>query len=291
MKKIGFLTSIEDPDLISDDRLAFPFLEKNGFFAQPVIWDHFDQSEMASFDGFVFRSCWNYHRKFSQFLQFLEQLENLKVPVYNSLDAIRWNLNKKHILDFAKKIPVPKTYFFQAGETLSSQNLRELSQEWGVDSLVIKPAVSLNGQDTYLVQGLKDLQKMEGIISKLLKNRDLLVQEFIPEIKTSGEISLIYFNRQFSHAIRKIPAKNEFRVHTEYGGSRDLISASEVALEYGQSILSQTPGKLLYSRVDIVESNRGPLLIEVEATDPMLHLGMKDQAAKRFADAIIEVFR
>ena len=35
------------------------------------------------------------------------------------------------------------------------------------------------------------------------KDREILIQEFIPEIKTAGEISLIFFNKEFSHAIRK----------------------------------------------------------------------------------------
>ncbi len=288
MKKIGFVTSEEDPNLIDDDRLVFSFLEANSISVQPIVWDRFDQREILNCEALVFRSCWNYHRKYSEFLRFLDDLKSLKIPVFNPLDILQWNLNKKHILEFEQKILIPKTKWLQSETGITAHQIKTIAQECFVDQIVVKPAVSLNGQDTYLLS-LSNITRIEEIILSLLKDRDVLIQEFIPEIQTQGEISLIYFNKKFSHAIRKIPAQNEFRVHSEYGGKKQSTKASEQSLLYARTILNEIKSDLLYARVDLVESKRGPILIELELTDPMLYLATQEDAAQNFAKAVCEM--
>ncbi len=287
MRKIGFVTSEVDPELIADDRLAIPFLNQYGFSVDPVVWDS-PSIQIADFDLLIFRSCWNYHRKYPEFLTFLDRVKKSQVPVYNPIETIQWNLNKKHILEFDGKIAVPRTKWIENRRFFAEDVLEKTLSEWNVNQLVVKPAVSLSGHDTYLIDRL-DFAKINLIIRELLKERDVLIQEYIPEIKTEGEISLIFFNRAFSHAIRKVPAKNEFRIHQEYGGERFPIEASTESISYGKKLLEHVSGKLLYARVDIVETKSGPVLIELEVTDPMLFLGNSDLAAKRFADAIVEL--
>jgi len=46
-----------------------------------------------------------------------------------------------------------------------------------------------------------------------------LIQQFIPEIQSDGEISLVYIDGQFSHAVLKRPRAGDFRVQQEHGGS------------------------------------------------------------------------
>lgn len=285
MKRIGFVTSVDDPTLINDDNLAVPFLEYLGISMTPVVWDHWLSHDFSDYDALIFRSCWNYHRKYEEFQQFLTSLKRLKIPILNPLAVIEWNLNKKHILELGHKVLVPKTRWFKTGSPFVKSDLTSLVSEWRVEQLVLKPAVSLNGQDTYLVKA-DDWNTIERIVVDLLKQRDVLIQEYIPEIKISGEISLVYFNKKFSHAVRKVPAENEFRVHSEYGGTREAVTASSAALNYGQSVLSQIEQDILYARVDLVESGRGPILIELELTDPMLYLATEPTAARNFAQAI-----
>jgi glutathione synthase/RimK-type ligase-like ATP-grasp enzyme len=211
----------------------------------------------------------------------------LQIPILNPLETIEWNLNKKHLLELAEKIPVPKTKWRERGTLLSTKMLEQTAAEWQVDQLVIKPAVSLNGHDTYLVPAM-EFANMNGTICALLETRDLIIQEFVSEIKTQGETSLIFFNRKYSHAVRKVPAKNEFRVHYEYGGSRDSTAPSPQAVQYSQRVLDLVDGDLLYARVDLVERENGPILIELELTDPMFYLGTDAEAPQNFADAVSE---
>ena len=50
--------------------------------------------------------------------------------------------------------------------------------------------------------------------------------------------------------------------------------------------MSMVPASCLYARVDIVESARGPLLMELELIEPELYLLVVPSAAGRFATSI-----
>lgn len=283
--KIGFATSEDEPNLIDDDLLAVSVLKKKGYAVVPVVWDRAGEVELSGLDALVVRSCWNYHQKYQDFLKWLGFLRDLKIPVFNSIRLIEWNLNKKYLLEFQNVVPVPATLLVPRKTSFSKGLLEKTFGDFNTDRLVIKPAVSLNGHDTYLVS--KDhSEEILPIIQSLLENRDLLFQEFIPEIQSEGEVSLIYFNRQFSHAIRKVPAHGEFRIHREYGGTRQSTAPSREALDFSEKLLEHVQGDLLYARVDLVETAKGPVLVELEITDPMLYMYMADGAPERFATAI-----
>ncbi len=289
MKRLGFLTSTEDPELVADDQLVFPALKKIGFSVKPIIWDQLDETSFDDVDGLIFRSCWNYHKKHSAFIDFLKSLKAFKRPIFNSLEITEWNIDKKYLLELGKKVLIPRTKWIQTHDSITRENVKSIFQDWKVDQLVIKPAVSLNGHDTYLFDD-HDLEEIEKIVSCLLRDRSILIQEFIPEITNEGEISLVYLNRKFSHAVRKTPAKSEFRVHAEYGGTREAFRPSTRTLAYAESVLERVKGDLLFSRVDLVESSRGPILIELEIADPMLYLGTQEVAVQNFANAIKQCF-
>lgn len=76
----------------------------------------------------------------------------------NSIDVIEWNLNKKHILEFESKMRIPKTKLLPVGERFSVRTLEDIREELSVGDLVVKPAVSLNGEDTFLIRGDGDLR-------------------------------------------------------------------------------------------------------------------------------------
>lgn len=282
MKKLAFITYDEEALLTDDDQLSVGPLKNLGYSVTPIIWD--SNPSLLEFDGIILRSCWNYHLKHMAFVQWLQKLNTLPIPVLNPVDTCIWNLNKSYLLDLQNKgVKVPKTRFIRKNDSFE-HNFSEFQ-----DRIVIKPAISLNGHDTYLVS-IEDKSEIKKHLDDLLRTRDVLLQEYLPEIKTNGEISLIFFNGNFSHAIRKMPSTNEFRIQREYGGTRhpfvpemDLImQASDMVTNVGQ--------KLLSCRVDVVLRGTQAYLIELEIIDPMLFLGYSEGAPERFAQAIHESF-
>lgn len=285
--KIAFITSETEADLNRDDRLAIPCLEKAGFTVHPLVWD---REEPRGHDAYVFRSCWNYHRKFPQFLRWIDRLESTEAPVYNPLPVSRWNLDKKYLLELQRQgIPMPRTELIPAGEAATEQPLSARLTRIGGTQVVVKPAVSLNGHDTYRVPAA-NLGQLQKILNDL-RDRDVLIQEYLSEIETAGEVSLIFLNGEFSHALRKLPGAGEFRIHEEYGGTRTALSASPQLIARARRVLEAVKQPLLFARVDMVERGDEALLIELELVDPMLFLAVDDRAPARFARALAETIQ
>jgi glutathione synthase/RimK-type ligase-like ATP-grasp enzyme len=276
MKKIAFITSMEDPSLTSDDLLLKEPLKAAGYEISPLIWD---QEQKAEFDGYIFRSCWNYHRKFHEFNMWLNNLENIKKPFINPISVSRWNLDKKYLLELQKKgARVPETQVVLKGESLGEIEVK-------ASKLVIKPAVSLNGHETYLVDA-RETEKIKAFTQSIAVERDVLIQAFIPEIKTHGEISLIFIGGEFTHAIRKKTSTDEFRIHAEYGGTRESFLPSRALIDTAEEIIKLAPGLLNFVRVDLVETDQGAKLIELEVIDPMLYFAYSQNSVDAFVQMV-----
>jgi len=116
-----------------------------------------------------------------------------------------------------------------------------------------------------------------------------LVQEFLPEI-ADGELSLIYFDGVFSHAVRKRPPQGEFRVNSRFGARRSAEVPSRAVTEQGAAALRTLPELPLYARVDGVMRDEALIVIEVEVLEPALFLDFDPGSAERFAAATIARF-
>ena len=283
MKRLAFITYLGEPQLTDDDRLAMIPLEKLGYTVTPLIWDF--SSSLEDFDAIIFRSCWDYHFKHRDFLDWLKKLRELNIPVLNPIDICIWNLNKSYLLDLERKgVLIPKTKIIKNGQA-AFVDFGEFDTQ-----VVIKPAISLNGLDTHLIP-LSDKDRIVATIHALSEDRDVLIQQYLPEIKSDGEISLIFFNGSFSHAIKKVPAINEFRIHQEYGGTRCRINPERELILQAEKIVHKVGCNLLSCRVDVVLRDNKAYLIELEIIDPMLFLGFADEAPHKFACAIHESLR
>ncbi len=112
----------------------------------------------------------------------------------------------------------------------------------------------------------------------------VLVQEFLPEI-AEGELSLVYFDGVFSHAIRKRPPPGEFRVNSRFGATRSAETPSPDVAEQGATALRALPELPLYARVDGVVRDGALIVIEVEVIEPALFMEFDPASAERFAEA------
>jgi hypothetical protein len=116
-----------------------------------------------------------------------------------------------------------------------------------------------------------------------------MVQPYLEAVDREGETALLYLGGEFSHAVRKaalLPRSGEIGegLYVE-----ERITATQPApdeLELAERALDAAPfdrGELLYARVDLLP---GPVVLEVELTEPSMFLGYGASSAERFADAI-----
>ena len=112
-----------------------------------------------------------------------------------------------------------------------------------------------------------------------------MCQPFLPEI-FDGELSLVYFNKQFSHALLKVPKKGDFRVQEEFGGDIIPYTPDKKVIELGDKIMSSVDDELLYARVDLVPVNGEYALMELELIEPALYFRTNENAARNFVKAL-----
>jgi glutathione synthase/RimK-type ligase-like ATP-grasp enzyme len=120
-------------------------------------------------------------------------------------------------------------------------------------------------------------------LSSLVASGDVLVQPLAESVLTEGETSLIYFGGIFSHAVRKIPAGGDYRVQTNHGGRVEGHTPTAPELEVAVRALAATPKPTAYGRVDLVDVDGRPALMELEVIEPELFLSRHAQAPRRFA--------
>lgn len=282
--KIALLTCEKLPELTAADQLLIPELAKHNIVAKPVIWS--DQTiNWSNFDYLIFRNTWDYFEKEIEFNLWLDQIEKLGIKTLNTIGIIKQNKHKFYLREMEKQgISILPTVFI---DKTNSLNLAELiPSHW--KKAVIKPAFSAGSYLTEVFE-VADIQKINADYKNLAQEKELLLQEFMPEIQTLGETSLIFFNKKFSHCVNKKPVDGDFRVQSQFGGKYSLVQPSQELIEKAQKIVNTFPENLLYARVDGIIIGTELYLMEIECIEPDLYFDIADGALERFVSSIVEL--
>lgn len=279
---IAFVTYRERPEVTADDALAKPALARFNIDVAGIPWDQ-ENINWTDFDAVVFRSCWDYFQRPSEFLSWIARLRSLGVNLLNEHDILRWNADKTYLKDLmtAGASVVPTVY----AEKDSSISIADVLREQGWHRVAIKPTVSGTSLHTWVSSPAArdhDQQRLDG----LLKERNMMLQKYLPEIETAGELSLIYFDSKFSHAIRKVPRLGDFRVQTDFGGTWASVSPDKDVRRQADEIVRRSSRDSVYARVDGVIHEGTFYLMELEMIEPHLFLESNSAAPLRFARAI-----
>jgi glutathione synthase/RimK-type ligase-like ATP-grasp enzyme len=282
-KTIALLTWSGLPEGAESERLLLPHLAARGADAEFVIWRDAAR-DFARFDLVVLRTCWDYHLHVAEFTGWLQRTAGA-VPMLNALETVLWNHNKFYLQELeAQGIRIAPTVFFSGKETVRPADPTQVLS-W--KQIVVKPAVSATAHNTWLIDGA--FLPAEAELTRRMQGGPFLVQQFIPEIQTQGEISFIYIDGTYSHAVLKRPAAGDFRVQKDFGGSAEPFFPSPSLLGQANEIAGTVPQvrDSLYCRIDVVEKAGKLVLMELELIEPELFLGLAEGAAERFAEAIL----
>jgi glutathione synthase/RimK-type ligase-like ATP-grasp enzyme len=268
------------PNLTEDDQALIGPLADRGIEARAAAWsDHRVAWHQA--DAVVIRSCWDYHLRLDEFVRWITSLEQAGVRVWNPAAMLRGNADKIYLRQLEQKgIPIVPTLWPEAGFQLQ----QELHKQ-GWKKAVVKPRVSATAYRTLLTTA-EHADSSQVVADDLLRGPGAMVQEFLEEVSTHGEWSLIFFAGQFSHAVIKTPKAGDFRVQNDFGGSEKIASAPDSLIQAATRVIEAVESTPLYARVDGVESGGQFLLMELELIEPALFLRLAEGAAERFADAI-----
>jgi glutathione synthase/RimK-type ligase-like ATP-grasp enzyme len=271
--------------VLLEDQLLFDALTKKGLKVCKKDWADADfdwnTTKLA-----IFRTTWDYFERFNEFFIWLENTKN-KTNFINSSEIINWNIDKHYLQDLSKNgINIASTLFIEKGET---NTLTELLQKTKWKEAVIKPAISGAARHTYRIN-TKNYKEYESIFRELIGKECVLFQEFQINIETQGEISLIMIGGEYTHAVKKIAKKGDFRVQDDHGGTVEQYIATESEIEFAIKCIEKCPYSPIYARVDVVYDNNNKLsLSELELIEPELWFRNKPESATLLAEVVFSL--
>lgn len=283
---LALLTCEKLPQLTPQDHPLIAALAKHNITAIAVVWD--DPSiNWSDFDYLVFRNTWDYFEKENEFNHWLDLIERLGIKTLNPIAVIKKNKHKFYLREMEQQgIKILPTVFI---DKTSNLNVKELMPtHW--EKAVIKPAFSAGSYLTEVFDA-DDTEKINIQYKDTAAEKELLVQQFMPEIQTVGETSFIFFNKKFSHAVNKKPIPGDFRIQVQFGGIYRLINPDTALLAKAQKIVDSFKAKLLYARVDGIVIDNELHLMEVECIEPDLYFNLSEGSLDRFVNAIVELIK
>ena len=97
------------------------------------------------------------------------------------------------------------------------------------------------------------------------------------------------YNRKYTHAVRKIAKKGDFRVQDDHGGKVEKYNANKNEIQFAIKCIENCPEQPLYARVDIVYDNEGQISLgELELIEPELWFRKNPKSAKLLASKIYD---
>jgi glutathione synthase/RimK-type ligase-like ATP-grasp enzyme len=281
MRRIAFLTLAEQGDFVIDDERAVAPLAERGIAVETIPWNQ-PGVDWRRYDLVVIRSTWDYQHHGLAFLETLDAIE-AATRLHNSAAITRWNMAKTYLKDLAERgVPTVPTIW---RDGLSRGGLLMLFDELGSQEAVIKPVMSGNAEGAWRLD-CEHAHDLAGVIEAYFHKRPLMMQAFERAIVEEGEFSLMYFDGEFSHAIRKRPRAGDFRVQEEHGAEILAVTPEPALRTTADAAMAALGERLLYGRADLVRHGDGFRLMELELVEPALYLRMDPNAPARFADAV-----
>ncbi len=281
MKNCVILTMDTLDDFVVYDRLLDKPLTDLGWSVEHISW-HKKDVDWNQFYAVIIRSTWDYQEDADAFMRVLEEIEKSKAILLNSLAIVQWNINKNYLREVESKGAkiIPTIWL----ERFNFNSVQSYFDYFDTKQIVIKPTISANSDNTFWLKK-NSFDQNKKLLKTSLKNRQLMVQPFVPAIIEQGEYSLFYFANQYSHCILKTPKSGDFRVQEEHGGHLQSITPSKDLLTAAQKALQTIPEKVLYARIDLVQHQGEYQLMEIELIEPSLYFNLDENAAPRFAKA------
>jgi hypothetical protein len=279
-----FATYAGQPEPTADDQLVVDALRRRGVVARGTPWDGEDVNWAAS-RMTVLRSTWDYHLRYEEFLHWLDRVAAC-TALRNEPALVRWNSHKGYLEQLAERgVRVIDTVFAEAGDLV---DLDALARRHRWTDVVVKPAVSASAYETRHYAP-SEREAAQGHLERLLLGGDAILQPHVATLAERGELSLLFIDGRFTHAVRRRSALTSVAAMPKSAATE----APRGAVRAGEQVLRETLGAAgvtgppLYARVDLAEEGDGYLLLEAELVEPSLFFRHAPAAAEQMAAAIV----
>ena len=280
--RIALVTSSDmtEPDV--DEELLLPLMPGSDL----VAWE--DPSvDWASYDAVILRSTWNYTDHLEDFLAWAARVDAVTLLV-NPLSVIRWNTDKRYLAHLASRgFAVVPTIYVAPGEEVPDAAL--------AGGIVVKPTVGAGSKGAILIRDDAEAA-LRHVASLHAAGKVAMIQPYLDKVDTAGETALVYVGGEFSHAARKAPIlSRSMEWSTGLYADEEIASATATAAErsLADAVVAALPSlvdggsDIAYARVDLLPTRMGPVVLELELTEPSLFLTVDAAAPARAAAALL----
>ncbi|MCW2538620.1 MAG: hypothetical protein JWN95_345 [Frankiales bacterium] len=275
---------------LDEDRLLYEAARRAGLSPRTVSWSD-PTVDWDEFDLTLIRSTWDYTLRRSEFLDWLHRVPRL----HNPASVVAPNTDKGYLAELSQAgIPIVPTVFAAPNEPLALPTAGEY---------VLKPTVGAGSRGAGRFDADRDgeQERARAHTAQLHRlGRTVMLQPYLDQIDQLGETALIFIDGEFSHAARKGRMLAEGTGYAADGDAlflEEQLSAAtptEPELRLAEQVLAElsrsVADALLYARIDLLPSARGPLLGEAELTEPSLFLPFAPAgaaAADRLVAAVV----
>lgn len=254
-----------------------------------IPWNSTDPRSLGqSIDALILRSTWDYTDNYSTFMHWLDEVD---VPIHNPRDIVRWNSDKRYLLELAAA-GVP---------TVPTQIVESLDQVWDAPApfaeFVVKPTRGAGSKGAKRFAAADIDSAHVHARELILSGSPAMVQPYLPSVDAGSETALVHFDGVFSHSITKGPMLSKDGVRqmvddlyvVESIEHRQASDAQKAVARQAIDAIPSVGGSSapLYARVDLIDDHLGaPIVLELELVEPSLFFAFAPEAADRFAQAI-----
>jgi hypothetical protein len=285
MKKIAYLASrvtlpgslIRRTDAFEHDfmmdALRGPF-EARGMRVEDLSWDD-PNVDWPDYAAVLIGTTWDYWDRLDEFLATLARIEG-QTQLFNPAALVKWNIRKTYLRDLeargAKLIP---TVWLDVADEAGA---RAAFDTLGSDDLVFKRQVGAGAKGQHRLKRGEPVPEMP---------HPMMVQPFLPMIQQEGELSFIFIDGEFCHALIKRAQPGDYRIQSTYGGREEKIAPSADDLAAARAIIGALDAPPLYGRVDMLRgADGGLLLMELEVIEPYLYPVEGPELGERLAAGV-----
>lgn len=279
--RVAFATCRQMPEGFEDDHETAGLLG-----ADFRVWDD-PAVDWDLYDRVVIRSTWDYTARVGEFVRWCEGVGAGRLR--NRPDLVAFNVDKRYLLEL--RAPAVQTLLVGPGESPPALE----------GEVVVKPNVSAGARDTGRFGPGKHALAQELIASITASGRTALVQPYLRCVDEEGETALVFLGGELSHVLHKRAVLSPDEIAPVSPGDtgaalvmyeEDLVTpsaADQLRRGFAEEVIAEVSARFgmpLYARVDVVVHEGRPLLLELEAVEPALFLGLAPGAAERFAQAV-----
>ena len=275
--EVALVTCADERYQEPEVHVAADALRAAGVSTDVVSWD--EDRDWGAYELVVVRTPWDYFDRVTEFLDWAARVERETVagqPGRRAAVELAQGLPRRVHREERADRPDPPG---PGPSTDVADQIREVPWE----EIVVKPAI--DGGARHAWRGLRDDPSLSRVAERLTDHGDVVVQPFVPAI-VDGERSLVFLGGRFSHAVRKVPKAGDYRSQRHLGGREVDHEPDSAELQVALAAMAAAPGRLTYARVDLVDWEGAPVLIELEVIEPDLFLRDVPERVDRFVEVV-----